>query len=53
MDGANGSTDLLDMTFISPNVLKHGIQFRGDDMGSDHVPIEVSIDAPPHKELIY
>ena len=50
MDRANGSTDLLDMAFISPNLRKHDIQFQiGDDLGSDHLPIEVSIDAPPHR----
>ena len=27
MDRANGSTDLLDMAFISPNLAKHDIQF--------------------------
>ena len=26
------------------------MQFQtGDDLGSDHLPIEVSIDAPPHR----
>ena len=50
MDKANGSTDLLDMAFISPNLAKHDIQFQiGDDLGSDHLPIEISIDAPPHR----
>ena len=50
MDRSNGSTDLLDMTFISPNLAKHDIQFEiGDDLGSDHLPIEVSVDAPPHR----
>ena len=50
MDRANGSTDLLDMALISPNLAKHDIQFQiGDDLGSDHLPIEVSIDAPPHR----
>ena len=50
MDRANGSTDLLDMAFISPNLAKHDIQFQiGDDLGSDHLPIEVSIGAPPHR----
>ena len=50
MDRANGSTDLLDMAFISPNLAKHDIQFQtDDDLGSDHLPIEVSIDAPPHR----
>ena len=50
-DGGNGSTGLLDMVFVSPNLAKHDIQFQtGDDLGSDdHLPIEVSIDAPPHR----
>ena len=50
MDRANGSTDLLDTPFISPNLAKHDIQFQiGDDLGRDHLPIEVSLDAPPHR----
>ena len=50
LDRASGSTDLLDMAFVSPNLAKHDIQFQiGDDLGSNHLPIEVSIDAPPHK----
>ena len=50
MDRANGSTDLLDMAFISQNLAKHDMQFQiGDDLGSDHLPIEISIDAPPHR----
>ena len=52
MDRSNGNTDLLDMAFISPNLAKHDIQFQiGDNLGSDHLPIEVSIDAPPHRNL--
>ena len=48
LDRAKGSTDILDMTFISPNLTKHDIQFLiGDDLGSDHLPIKISIDAQP------
>ena len=48
VDRAKGSTDILDMAFISPNLAKHDIQFQiGDDLGSDHLPIEISIDTPP------
>ena len=48
MDRAKGSTDILDMAFISPNLAKHDIQFQiGDDLGGDHLPIEISIDTPP------
>ena len=51
MDRPSGSTtDLLDMAFVSPNLAKHDIQFQiGDDLGSDRLPIEVLIDAPPHR----
>ena len=50
MDRAKGSTDILDMAFISPNLAKNDIQFQiGDDLGSDHLPIEISIDTPPHR----
>ena len=50
MDRAKGSTDIPDMTFISPNLAQHDIQFQiGDDLGSDHLPIEISIDTPLHR----
>ena len=46
LDRAKGSTDILDMAFILANINKHDIQFLiGHDLGSDHVPIEISIDA--------
>ena len=48
MDRSTGNTDLLDMAFTSPNLAKHDIQFQiGDDLGRDHLPIEISIDVPP------
>ena len=48
MDRAKGSTDIIDMAFISTNLAKHDIQFQiGDDLGSDHLPIEISIDTSP------
>ena len=50
MNRANGSTDLLDMAFVSPNLAKHDIQFQiDDDLGRDHLPTEISIDDPPHR----
>ena len=50
MDRSKGSTDLLDMAFISPNLARYDIRFQiGDDLGSDHLPIEVSVDTPPHR----
>ena len=50
MDRANGSIDLLDMAFVSLNLVKHYIQFQiGDDLGRDHLPTEISIDTPPRR----
>ena len=40
------------MAFISPNLTKHDIQFLiGDNLGSDHLPIEISIDAQPQRNI--
>ena len=48
MDRRTGSTDILDMAFISQNLAIHDIQFQiGVDLGSNHLPIEISIDATP------
>ena len=50
MDRTKGSTDLLDTAFVSPNLAKHDIQFQiGDDLRSDHLSTEISINAPPHR----
>ena len=48
MDRRIGSTDILDMAFISQNLAIHDIQFQVCvDLGSDHLPIEISIDTTP------
>ena len=50
MDRVNGNTNILDMAFISQNLAIHDIQFQiGADLGSDHLPIEISIDTTPHR----
>ena len=52
LDKRTGNTDNLDMVIISLNLTKHDIQFlTGDDLGSDHLPIEISVDAQPHKNI--
>ena len=52
LDKRTGNTDILDMAFVSPNLTKHDIQFLiGDDLGSDYLPIEISIDAQPHRNV--
>ena len=48
MDWRNGNTDILDMAFITQNLALHDFQFQaGVDLGSDHLPIEISIDTTP------
>ena len=50
LDRAKGSTDILDMAYISPNIAKHDIQFLiGEDLGSDRLPIEISTDTQSHR----
>ena len=52
MDKRTRNTDILDMAFISPNLTKHDIQFLiGDDLGSDHLQIEISIAAQSHRNI--
>ena len=50
LDKRTCNTAILDMAFISPNLTKSDIQFLiGDNLGSDHLPIEITIDAQPHR----
>ena len=52
LDKRTGNTDILDMAFISPNLTKHDIQLLiGDDLGGDRLPIEISIDAQPQRNI--
>ena len=52
LDRCTGNTDILDMAFILPNLSKHDIQFLiGDDLGSDHLPIEIAIDTQPQRNI--
>ena len=50
-DSVHGSTDILDMAFISPSLAIHDIQFQIGvvDLGSDHLPIQISIDTTPRR----
>ena len=49
MDRESGSTDLLDMACVSPNLGKHDKQFQiGDDLGSDHLYLLKSQFIPHH-----
>ena len=50
MDWRNGNIDVLDMAFITQNLAIHDTQFQiGVDLGSDPLPIEISIDTTPHR----
>ena len=49
-DWRNGNTDVLDMAFITQNLIIHDTQFQiGVDLGSDHLPIEITIDTTPNR----
>ena len=50
MDWRYGNTGILDMAFITQNLAIHDLQFQiGVDLGSDRLPIEISIDTTPHR----
>ena len=48
-DPANGISDILDMALTSPGLSSRDFSFSvsDDHMGSDHFPIQISIDKPP------
>ena len=49
LDKRTGNIDILDM---SPDLTKHDIRFLiGDNLGSNHLPIEISVDAQPHRNI--
>ena len=40
------------MAFLSPNLIKHDVQFlTGDDLGSDHLSIKISLDAQAQRNI--
>ena len=47
-DPVHGTTDILDMAFITPGLSSRDISFSiaDDHMGSDHFPIQISLDKP-------
>ena len=53
LDKRIGNIDILDIAFISPILTKHDIQFLiGDDLGSNHLTIEISKGAQPHRNIL-
>ena len=52
LDRYTANTDILDMAFTSRNLSKHDIHFLiSDDLGSDHLLIEIAIDTQPHRNI--
>ena len=52
LDKRTDNTDILDMAFILPNLTNNDIQFLiGDNLGSNHLPIEILIGAQPHRNI--
>ena len=47
-DPVHGTSDILDMAFITPGLRSRDISFSvtDDHMGSDHFPIQISLDKP-------
>ena len=47
-DPVHGTSDILDMAFITPGLSSRDISFRvaDDHMGSEHFPIQISLDKP-------
>ena len=47
-DPVHGTSNILDMAFLSPGLSSRDISFSiaDDHMGSDHFPIQLSIDKP-------
>ena len=47
-DPVHGTSDILDMVFITPGLSSRDISFSvaDDHMGSDHFPIQISLDKP-------
>ena len=47
-DPVHGTSDILDMAFITPGLSSRDISFSvaDDQMGSDHFPIQISLDKP-------
>ena len=59
-DPVHDTPDILDMAFLSPGLSSRDISFSiaDDHMGSDHFPIQISLDKPlkrntPHTEPRY
>ena len=47
-DAVHGTSDISDMAFLSPGLSSRDISFSvaDDHMGSDHFPIQISLDKP-------
>ena len=47
-DPVHGTSDILDMALLSPGLSSRDISFStaDDHMGSDHFPIQISLDKP-------
>ena len=51
-DARHGTTDILDMAFVTPSLKSRDIRFRvGESLGSDHLPIEIFLDRPLQRNM--
>ena len=52
LDVHYGTTDILDMAFVTPNLKSGDIRFSiGESLGGDHLPIEIFLERPPQQNI--
>ena len=52
LDARQGTTDILDMAFVTPSLKSRDIRFRvGESFGGDHLPIEIFLDRPLQRNI--
>ena len=52
LDARQGTTDILDMAFVTPSLKSRDIRFRvGEPLSGDHLPIEIFLDRPLQRSI--
>ena len=52
LNARHGTTDILDMAFVTPSLKSRDIRFRvGESLGGDHPPKEIFLDMPLQRNI--
>ena len=52
LDARHGTTDILDMAFVTPSLKSRDIRFGvGESLGGNHLPIEIFLDRPLQRNI--